>query len=170
MLVGRDGGGLRRTSPVLDRNVRGRDLYVRAAEQAPGNPSDRDPNLDRGAYSGIGGSQREPLPSILPLESRLGIRFHEAATSPRWSVELALRIVDAQRRIADSLLELPSSGFAVGDVRAYWRVTDRLLTTAGIENFTDANYREHLNFSSQDRVVQVFQPGLNAYVGAELTY
>ncbi len=73
---------------------------------SPGNPSDRDPNLDRGAYSGIGGSQREPLPSILPLESRLGIRFHEATTSPRWSVELALRIVDAQRRIADSLLEL----------------------------------------------------------------
>ncbi len=55
-------------------------------------------------------------------------------------------------------------------MRGYWRVSERLLTTAGIENFTNANYREHLNFTSQDRLIQVFQPGLNAYVGAELSY
>jgi outer membrane receptor protein involved in Fe transport len=58
----------------------------------------------------------------------------------------------------------------VWDVRGYWRVTDHLLTTAGIENFTDKNFREHLNFTSQNGLVQVFQPGLNAYVGAELRY
>jgi iron complex outermembrane recepter protein len=137
---------------------------------SPGNPSLRDLNLDRGAYSGIVGAESEPLPSILPLESRLGIRFHEAAESPRWSIEWTARVVAAQRRVANSLLEVPSSGFTVCDVRGYWRVSDRLLATAGIENFTNANYREHLNFTSQDRLVQVFQPGLNAYVGAELTY
>ncbi len=137
---------------------------------SPGNPSIRDPNLDRGAYSGIVGDAREPLPSILPLESRLGFRFHEAASAPRWSIELSARLVDAQRRVARSLLELPSSGFAVGDVRGYWRVSERLLATAGIENITNANYREHLNFTSQDRLIQVFQPGLNAYVGAELSH
>jgi hypothetical protein len=127
-------------------------------------------NLDRGAYSGIVGAESEPLPSILLLEDRLGIRFHEAAESPRWSIEWTARVVAAQRRVANSLLEVPSSGFTVCDVRGYWRVSDRLLATAGIENFTNANHREHLNFTSQDRLVQVFQPGWNAYAGAELTY
>ena len=105
------------------------------------------------------------MPGIVPLESRLGLRFHEPAETPRWSVELAARIVDAQRRIAASLLEVPSAGFTVWDVRGYWRATDHLLVLAGIENFTDKNYREHLNFTSQNGLVQVFQPGLNGYLG-----
>jgi iron complex outermembrane recepter protein len=135
-----------------------------------GNPSERVEGLPRGAFSGISGSDQEPLPSIVPLESRLGFRFHEAGGAPRWSVELAARVVAAQRRIATSLLEVPTPGFTVWDVRGYWRVTDCLLTTAGIENFTDKNYREHLNFTSQNGLVQVFQPGFNAYFGAELKY
>lgn len=149
---------------------RSRNGFFATMPSSPGNPSGRDPNLDRGAYSGIVGADREPLPSILPLESRLGIRFHQAAASPRWGIELTARVVDAQRRVAESLLELPTPGFTVYDVRGYWRLTDRLLTTAGIENFANKNYREHLDFSSQDGTVQVFQPGLNAYVSAELSY
>jgi hypothetical protein len=82
-------------------------------------------NLDRGAYSGIVGAESEPLPSILLLEDRLGIRFHEAAESPRWSIEWTARVVAAQRRVANSLLEVPSSGFTVCDV------TLRILTNSG---------------------------------------
>ena len=65
----------------------------------------------------------EPLPSIVPLESRLGLRLHRAADAPRWGVELAARMVDAQDRVATSLLETPTPGFTVWDVRGYWRAT-----------------------------------------------
>jgi outer membrane receptor protein involved in Fe transport len=139
-------------------------------QASPGSPSTQVGGLPRGAFSGIAGAAQEPLPGIVPLESRLGLRFHSPAPIPRWSVELAARVVDAQRRVARSLLEVPTPGFTVWDLRGYWRVTDNLLTTAGIENLTDRNYREHLNFTSQSGLVQVVQPGLNAYVGAEMNY
>jgi iron complex outermembrane recepter protein len=148
--------------------TRNSDFATRQA--SPGSPSERVAGLPRGAFSGIAGSAQEPLPSIVPLDARLGIRFHEAGDAPRWSVELAARLVDAQQRIAASLLEVPTPGFTVWDVRGYWRITDHLLTTAGIENFTDTNYREHLNYTSQNGAIQVFQPGFNAYLGAELNY
>lgn len=144
------------------------DFATRRAE--PGSPSERISGFSRGAFSGISGDAEEPLPSIVPLEGRFGLRFHEPAEVPRWSVELAARAVAAQRRIAASLLEVPSAGFTVWDLRGYWRIKEHLLALGGIENFTDKNYREHLNFTSQNGLIQVFQPGLNAYVGARLEY
>lgn len=136
----------------------------------PGSPSERIGGLSRGAFSGVAGNADEPLPGIVPLESRFGLRFHEPAEAPRWSIELAARAVAAQGRVAASLLEVPSAGFTVWDLRGYWRITEHLLALAGIENLTDKNYREHLNFTSQNALIQVFQPGLNAYVGARLEY
>jgi outer membrane receptor protein involved in Fe transport len=139
-------------------------------QSSPGQPSFRNPSKPRGWYSGVDGNAEEPLPSIVPLESRLGFRWHEASSAPRWSVELSARLVAAQDRIAASLLEKPTAGFTVWDVRGYWRATPHLLTMAGIENFTDKNYREHLNFTSQNGTIQVYQPGVNLYAAAELSY
>lgn len=132
-------------------------------------PSYRDYGSVRGATSGVAGASEEPLPGILPLESRLGLRFHEPAPRARWAVELSARVVAAQDRVATSLLEAPSTGFTVWDVRGYWRATQRMLLVAGVENFTDKNYREHLDFRSPGGV-SVFQPGINVYSGAELVY
>jgi outer membrane receptor protein involved in Fe transport len=70
------------------------------------------------------------------------------------------------------LLEQPTAGFAVGDIRAYWQPTDYWTILAGIENFTDRNYREHLDFRPQPGGIglAVFQPGMNSYVGVQRTY
>jgi outer membrane receptor protein involved in Fe transport len=135
----------------------------------PGRPSSRWPGLPRGAFSGVSGSEEEPLPGISPLESRLGFRLHQPVQSPRWSAELSARLVDRQDRVASSLLETPTPGFTVWDLRSYWRATDRLLLIAGVENFTDRNYREHLDFRSPSGI-QMFQPGISSYFGGELTY
>jgi outer membrane receptor protein involved in Fe transport len=135
----------------------------------PGSPSVRVPGLPRGSFSGIAGPSSEPLPSILPLESRLGIRLHPSCRQPPWSVELSARVVADQYRVAASLLETPTPGFTVWDLRGYWRVRDGLLLVAGVENFTDNNYREHLDYRSASGI-QVFQPGVNFYFGTELTY
>lgn len=135
---------------------------------APGQPSERVYGLPRGYFSGIDGADSEPLPGILPLEGRLGLRFHPPGPKPAWNVEVSARVVDAQTRVATSLLETPTPGFTVFDLRSSWAPSDRLLLLAGVENFTDVNYREHLDFRSPTYVL--YQPGITFYGGAKLRY
>ena len=134
-----------------------------------GNPSERVSGAARGSFSGIPGADKEPLPNILPLETQLGFRFHPAGAEPTWSVELSARVVDNQDRIATSLLESPTSGFTIYNIRGYWQARKQLLLVAGIENFTDKNYREHLDFRSPSGY-QLFQPGIIFYSGMEYKY
>jgi outer membrane receptor protein involved in Fe transport len=106
-----------------------------------------------------------------PLESRLGLRLHEAIDQPRWSVELSVRIVDNQDRVASSLLESATPGFSVWDIRGYCQASDQILVLAGVENVTDRNYREYLDFRPTDgAALAVVQPGVNFYFGTEVTY
>jgi iron complex outermembrane receptor protein len=113
------------------------------------------------------GSDEEPLPSISPFETRVGIRFHQPCPKPRWGIEIAARIVEDQDRVATSLLEQRTGGFTTYDLRGYWQAADHLLLVSGIENFTDKNYREHLDLRTGHGV---FQPGINFYFGLELTF
>ena len=115
----------------------------------------------------IPGSDEEPLPGIAPLESHLGFRFHEPTETPRWGIEVAARVVDNQDRVATSLEELPTAGFTTWNLRGYWQASDDLLLVAGIENFTDKQYREHLDLRTGNGV---FQPGANFYFGMEMSY
>jgi outer membrane receptor protein involved in Fe transport len=138
-------------------------------EASPGQPSERVYGLPRGFFSGVTGADEEPLPSIVPLESRLGIRYHQAAEQPRWEIEFQARVVAAQDRVATSLLESPTAGFTTYDLRGRWRASDHLLLLAGVENLADKQYREHLDFRSPSGL-SVFQPGISFYSGMELTY
>jgi iron complex outermembrane recepter protein len=153
----------------VDGRDRTRNGTFATSQAEPGQPSQRWPGLPRGAFSGISGGEQEPLPGISPLESRLGFRLHQCGASPRWSVELSARLANRQDRVATSLLESTTPGFTVWDLRSYWRATDRWLLIAGVENFTDRNYREHLDFRSQSGI-QMYQPGINFYFGSEVTY
>ena len=97
--------------------------------------------------------------------------MHAPGPQPRWSVELSARIVGQQDRVATSLLERPTAGFTVWDIRTFWQASDRLLFVAGAENFTDRNFREYLDFRPLGpAALQVFQPGVNFYFGSELVY
>ncbi|MCA9122259.1 MAG: TonB-dependent receptor [Planctomycetaceae bacterium] len=125
--------------------------------------------MNRGSFTTLGGSAQEPLPGISPLESRVGLRIHEAVTQPAWTLELSARMVASQDRVATSLAETPTSGFTVWDLRGSWQAFEDLLIVAGIENFTDKNYQEHLDFRSQNGI-RVYEPGINFYVGTDLTY
>ena len=109
-------------------------------------PSVQVAGLRRGFFSGIPASDEEPLPMIRPLESRIGLRLHEPSDSPLWSIELSARITERQDRVATSLLETETPGFTVWDIRSLWQVADGLKLVAGVENFTDRNYREYLDF------------------------
>lgn len=155
------------------RYVEGRDLTRNGSfatrRATPGAPSIRVPGQPRGLFSGIPGSAEEPLPGIVPMESRLGVRLHARTPQRPWGLELSARVVDNQDRIATSLLELPTPGFTTWDVRTHWQPSDRLLLVAGVENIGDRTYREHLDFRNQSGI-GIFQPGRNFYFGSDLCY
>lgn len=115
----------------------------------------------------------EPLPQIPPLETRLGFRIHDRQPNRRWQVEFSARIVTGQNAVASSLGELPTPGFTVFTIRAFWQaIPDRLLLTAGVENFGNKLYREHLDPISGNilGVNPLFRPGTNFYFGSQLSY
>jgi outer membrane receptor protein involved in Fe transport len=148
-----------------------RNGHFATREATPGVPSEKVPGLPRGSFSGVIGAHNEPLPGIVPLESRIGVRWHQTGRDPDWGVEVSARIVDDQDRVALSLLEPESAGFTTYDLRSFWRPRERLTLVFGAENFTNKNYREHLDYKPANPfALQTLQPGRNVYVGAEWTY
>ena len=154
-----------------DDRTRNGDFATLPFDGSPGlQPSIRLPNKRRGeAPGGQIGQPQEPLPGIVPLESRIGLRWHDRQPKPRWAIELAARVVDTQSRVATSLNERPTAGFTTWDLRGYWRPDRHWLLTAGVENFTNKNYFEHLDYRSNSGFA-VFQPGANFYFGTEFSY
>lgn len=107
----------------------------------------------------------EPLPSIYPLQSRIGIRYREPCEG-RYGFEFTTRIVAGQDRVAVTLEEPTTVGFTVYDVRGYWQATERLRISSGIDNLTDKNYLEHLSVHDP----AVLEPGFNFYTSMQLEY
>jgi outer membrane receptor protein involved in Fe transport len=112
-------------------------------------------------------STAEQLPGIVPMEARVGLRWHEAVANPGWGLELEARIVDNQSQIASSLYEIATPGFTIWNLRGFWRPYDNFTVIAGVENFGNKYYREHLDYRSG---LGVYQPGTNFYCSTELTY
>ncbi|PNY36520.1 hypothetical protein C2E31_11695 [Rhodopirellula baltica] len=137
--------------------------YTEGTDLTRNTPSRLSPYLDRSAR---GGSEKEALPGINPLESRLGIVFEDPNPKPTWGIELMARVVDNQSRVARTLEEQPTPGFTTYDVRGY-RAINQWLFTAGIENFTNKFYQEHIDYRSGRGV---YRPGISAYFGTEVTY
>ncbi len=155
----------------IDGRDRTRNGDFATTNGSQGNPSTRQEGLPRGFFSGVGGSSAEPLPGISPLEASLGVQLKSAATHPNWNLQLTARIVDNQDRVATSLLESATAGFTVYNIRGTYRpqFSENLVVVAGIENFTDKTYQEHLDFRSPSGIA-IRQPGFNFYLGADLNY
>ncbi len=116
--------------------------------------------------SGTAVPDKEALPGISPLESRVGFLIQDPSPRQKWGVELSARIVDDQDRIAATLEEITTPGFTTYDIRTYARKGSWLLT-AGVENLTDKFYREHIDYRAG---LGVFRPGINFYTGLEVAY
>ncbi len=136
-----------------------------------GNASQKDTTQVRGAASGVAGASSEALPNIPPLDTRIGMRFHDTSPNKRWNIELSNRIVNGQKRVASSLLESTTSGFSTWDLRSVFRpaILDRLVIATGVENIFNRQYREHFDFRTPSGL-SVFQPGANFYLSSSLTY
>ncbi len=126
--------------------------YIEGDDKAREKPS-RQTSAPR---SGVAGVNREPLPGIAPLESRAGVLWHDPSPRRLWGIEFSARMVARQDRIAATLQEIETPGFATMDIRSYKRIRDRWLLTGGAENLADRFYREHLDYRSG---FGVFRPG-----------
>jgi len=130
------------------------------------------------------------LTGVFPLDSRVGIRFHDADGGARWGVEFAARMVAAQNNTGslrvgfgevlalDDTFEQATPGFTIFDLRTYWNVTPNLYLVGGVENLFDRTYLEHLNLrlpadtigSASFPEVAVLSPGITPYIGIEWNY
>ncbi len=137
--------------------VRGTDLTRSGATRLFGGGNDR---------SATALPEKEALPGINPLDSRIGFLIQDPSQDKKWGVELSARIVDNQSRFAATLEEIATPGFTTYDIRTYLR-SGSWLYTAGFENLTNKFYREHIDYRSG---LGVFQPGMNFYTGLELSY
>lgn len=109
--------------------------------------------------------RHEPLPSIYPFQSRMGIRWHDPSRK-QYGVELSARVVAAQYHVSTRLSEPRTSGFTTFDLRGYWQFNKHLKLNGGIENITNLNYLEALSVHNP----AVFEPGTNFFLGMQLDY
>jgi outer membrane receptor protein involved in Fe transport len=116
------------------------------------------------------GAAQEPLPSIPPLQSYTGVRFHNPGPTAVWNVEISTLMVAGQHLVASSLNELPTPGYTIWNLRGYWQVNQAVLLTSGVENLGNKFYRSHLDPRSGSPTDVLFQPGTNFYFGMQLLY
>ena len=110
----------------------------------------------------------KPNTRQMPLTGSLALRW--TAASNKYWVEGRILAADTEDRIsaADQAADyqrIPTGGtpgYVVASLRAGWQVNDHLDLHCGLENLTDANYR---NVGSGQN-----EPGFNAIVGARVTW
>lgn len=130
----------------------------------------------------LAGVDEEYLPNMPPLEGRLGFRLDDGRPQSDWAIEISARFVDSQDKIAASLGEMRTPGFTVLDLRTFCRLTDHWTINAGVENFGDRQYQEHLDphgrvmrlnpfaVGTEQSLGSVFRQGANFYLLSEITY
>jgi iron complex outermembrane receptor protein len=137
----------------------------------------------------------EPLPSIPPLDSMLGLRFHDPDGGRRWGIEFAARVVTQQDRTGQirvaggsevtTNFEERTPGFTVYNLRGYWNARKNLNFVAGIENLLDKTYQEHLDLrllgptgpnpggfegATGQGPTRVLSPGFTPYAGVNWVF
>mgnify|MGYP001214239149 CR=1 FL=1 len=112
----------------------------------------------------------EALPVIPPMNGRVGLRWHDPCPDQRWAVEFAAQIWDDQSQVANTLLERPTPGYTVCDIRAFYRANECMTWTIGVENLTNKFYQNHFDPKvNPTSTLGVFQPGTMFYTGFEWT-
>jgi outer membrane receptor protein involved in Fe transport len=128
-------------------------------------------------------SLKAPLPNIYPIQANLGIRLHDPRAARRWGAELSCRAVQNYNRVGavdNSLvpgIAIPvttsAPGFATGDLRTYYRMTNTASLTFGITNFTDRFYQDPLDARAVGNGGSgrgLYQMGRNFYFGADFKF
>jgi|GEM_PF-3037925 len=119
-------------------------------------------------------TENKPLPEIMPLQGKLGVRYDEAARK-YWG-ELMGRFVASQHRYDPVIDPGKTNGFSTFDARFGWKLKKDILLTGGVENLFDKHYYEHASktfafnqdgYRTNDRIPE---PGRNIYLNLTMTF
>ncbi|WP_419193539.1 TonB-dependent receptor [Kolteria novifilia] len=83
----------------------------------------------------------EGLPQVYPWNGSIGLRFFEPKCR-RWEIRFDSRMVMNQTFVADSFGELPSRGFILFGMKAYWQILRNVRLTLALENLLNRKYSE----------------------------
>jgi iron complex outermembrane receptor protein len=104
----------------------------------------------------------EPVLGVTPFGGSLGLRFDHPADS--WYLQGAVRARGDQNRVASSLGEVPTDGYATGDIQGGVLILQNLRLDAGVENLWDQEYIDHLNAKNPFTGTQIPEPGIIFFV------
>jgi iron complex outermembrane receptor protein len=105
---------------------------------------------------------REPALGVTPFGGSLGLRFDHPAD--RWYLQGLVRGRTEQNRVATIKGEVPTDGYAIGDIRGGVRLFRNLRLDAGVENFWNQQYVNHLNQKNPFTGQQIPEPGFIFFV------
>lgn len=114
----------------------------------------------------------DPLPNIYPINGIVGIRLVQPE-SEKWGMDFLCRIAGTQHRVARTLGELPTRGFAVFGLRGYVQAREHLRLTMTLDNLFNVNYRQHgsLAIIGPNGLPTFLQePGFNGLFGMEWSF
>ena len=124
-----------------------------------------------------------PLPAMPPLDSTVGLRFHDANGGRHWGMEAGPRMVATQDMTGAILVagtptrvEERTGGFTVWNIRGYYNPTKDLRFHAGINNLLNRTYQEHLDLRVFGPTgfpagpTRVLAPGFTPYAGFEWVF
>lgn len=109
------------------------------------------------------------LAGIYPLYGTIGCRFM-APEEDRWMVEFSSRLVAPQQNVARVMDELPSPGFAVFDLRGYYRLRKNIRLTLDLQNLLNTDYAEPGSLFYMDqsgKITTIKEPGFTALLGVD---
>lgn len=129
-------------------------------------------------------SLKAPLPNIYPIQAYIGARLHDPSSARRWGMELSCRMVQNYNRVGavddfqqpvvtPTRVTTTAPGFATGDFRSYYRLTNNASLTFGVTNFTDRFYQDPLDVRSLANGGAgrgLYQMGRNFYFGADFKF
>ena len=104
----------------------------------------------------------EPVLGVTPFGGSLGLRYDHPADI--WYLQGAVRARGDQNRVATSLGEVPTDGYATGDIRGGVLIFKNLRLDAGVENLWDQEYTNHLNTKNPLTGMQIPEPGIIFFV------
>jgi iron complex outermembrane receptor protein len=115
-----------------------------------------DVSLVRGTRLDVPRGTDADLPEIPPLKAQLRLRFDTGRVATTAELIGAAR----QSRVDETLLEQPTPGYAIVNLRTRIRLA-RAFATVGIENLFDRAYMEHLSYQRDPfrSGARVYEPG-----------
>ena len=104
----------------------------------------------------------EPALGVTPFGGSLGLRYDHP--DDRWYLQGLVQGRADQNRVATIKGEVPTKGYALGDIRGGVLIFKNLRLDAGVENFWDQQYINHLNAKNPFTGQQIPEPGIIFFV------